>query len=98
MIVYHFNTLLDGGAALAARRLHDSLKNYGIESRYYHSPWISANIGDSYVKFTYPSSQSGTLKKILDRCTGKYQFRKRYQSHLDHFLLNRPAGYEVFSY
>jgi len=98
MIVYHFSTLLEGGAASAARRLHDSLKNYGVVSRYYHSPWIRSNADDSYLKFKYSTSPPGIYRKVLDRFNGEYRFRKRFKSHLDHFLLNKPPGYEAFSY
>jgi hypothetical protein len=34
MIVNHLNTMLDGGAATAARRLHESLLAAGVRSRF----------------------------------------------------------------
>ncbi len=37
MIVDHFNTLLAGGAASAARRIHQSLRRVGVESRFWHA-------------------------------------------------------------
>ncbi len=40
MIIDHFNTLLTGGAAVAARRLHQGLLHEGIDSRLWHAPTL----------------------------------------------------------
>ncbi len=37
MFVSHFNTLIDGGAATAARRLHHELCSLGVDSSFYHA-------------------------------------------------------------
>ncbi len=98
MIVHHFNTLLEGGAAIAARRLHDSLGRYGVRSRYYYGPWLASHEDESYCKFEYPPFEPTLSQKIRDRFNGKYWFRRNFQKNLNRFLVNKPDGYDLFSY
>ncbi len=97
MIVHNFNMYLDGGAAIAARRLHDSLAMHGIVSRYYHSPWLSVPSDDSYRGFEH-NTKLTFFQKVTDRFSGKYFFRRDFQRNLDRFLMNKPDGFCTFSY
>jgi glycosyltransferase involved in cell wall biosynthesis len=86
MIVDMLNTHLTGGAALAARRLHDALRSAGIRSRFWHS---SCATGDARVAHARPLAWprprlSATVKQL--------------RLHWDkHGLARRQSGWEIFS-
>jgi len=40
MNILHFNSLLDGGAAVASRRLHEKLLQCDVASSFAHHPFI----------------------------------------------------------
>jgi glycosyltransferase involved in cell wall biosynthesis len=46
MIVDHLNTSLGGGAAIAARRVHESLRIAGVDSRFWHARSAGKDVGD----------------------------------------------------
>ena len=84
--VAHFNTLLTGGAAIAARRLHDSLCNKSVDSIFYFYRGTSSN--NTYLKAPF-NANTGLITKL----------KRKYVS-LQHrqFLKGRPDWLERFSY
>lgn len=89
MNVAHFNTFLHGGAATAARRLHDSLVMSGVQSEFCYL--IGEPPDDSYVRF--PCERGSVLSGAI-RIVKKTLYDRR----LNHHLAGRPEGYELFSY
>ena len=98
MIVHHFNTLTSGGAGGAARRLHESLLDHGVTSKFFYSRSAPDVPIPSFRKFGPVSPQFTIGRRIKDRLNGSYYFRKKYQNMLQHYLKGRPEGYERFSY
>ena len=90
MRVSHFNTYLVGGAAIAAQRLHDSLTNRGVESKFFSLAGDTPN--NSYISIDQMEYQS--ITKRMYRYARKlcYLLRIHYHTH------GRPEGYEQFSY
>jgi glycosyltransferase involved in cell wall biosynthesis len=83
--VLHLNTYLHGGAATAARRLHDALVRQGVDSRFCYAEGPAP--GASYFPyFTGARARawraSGAARRWL---------------RLAPWLLGRPPGYEIFS-
>ena len=89
MKVSHFNTYLTGGAAIAARRLHDSLATRGVKSTFFSFTGEAPN--NTYISIDQKESRSVTRKA------------NRYARNLCHLLRihyhtrGRPEGYEPFS-
>lgn len=98
MMIYHFNTHTTGGAAIAARRLHDSLIELDVGSRFYHSHQAKDAGDPTYRTFGPEPSPRTWMDRMWDVVTREYWHRKRYQRHLNQFLANRPERYELFSY
>lgn len=84
--VSHFNTLLTGGAAIAARRLHDSLCNRRVDSIFYYYRGTSSH--NTYLKAPF-NSKTGLITKL----------KRKYVS-LQHrqCLKGRPDWLERFSF
>lgn len=90
MHITHLNTFLSGGAAIAARRLHDSLIKYGIDSKFYYLRGESPN--NSYINLQEKRKYRLLLKVF-------YKIKQRlYKQKLNYYLEGRPEGYELFSY
>lgn len=88
MRIAHLNTLLSGGAGIAARRLHDSLVKDNIDSKFYYLEGDAPN--NSYIKI---SEYKNLLTKIYKKLK-----RKVGQINLNYYLKDRPQGYELFSH
>ena len=60
--VGHFSTYVKGGAAVAARRIHDGLKSIGLPSRFLYST-IDENepLDSSYSKLQIESEKTNSL-------------------------------------
>ncbi len=88
MNIQHFNSLLDGGAATAARRLHVELLRRGHESRFYYLSKLGSppEFDPSYrpAKWSY-----GGLASWL-----KFRIRR---THSKRAMRRRPSGHEVFN-
>ncbi|REJ93516.1 MAG: glycosyltransferase [Planctomycetota bacterium] len=97
MIVDHFNAGLAGGAAIAARRIHDSLRDLGVDSRYWHFARRQTEALDaSYRRVAWPQLADGRLASLANRVQG------RLRRNLNKFvarrsLAGRPEGYELFT-
>lgn len=95
--VDHFCTYPFGGAATAARRLHEGLKLEGLKSRfkYHERPETTMNVS-TYAPLQFqnpiPNPLTRPIVKKIKRLRRK-QARADYREHLE----NRPEGYEVFS-
>jgi glycosyltransferase involved in cell wall biosynthesis len=94
MNVAHFSTYTSGGAAIAARRLHDALVQDGIKSRFYHRSDAASPNATYSVLQEKPIDQGplASLKKNWIRFCHR-SARRLYRQH----LAERPASSEVFS-
>jgi len=99
MMVYQFNTYTTGGAAIAARRLHDTLGRFGVISRFYHSP-TSLQVRESSYAIFGPVPRSRTIADIALDCMNvrKLLLRLQRRKKLNHYTVDRPQGYDQFSY
>ncbi len=92
MNVRHFNTLLHGGAATAARRLHESLLREGVESQFLYSGTESPvdELGESYEPVQWKKhSVYQKIRSAIDYRLHRQTFKKS--------LDRRGAGHEIFT-
>ncbi len=85
MRVAHFNTLITGGAAIAARRLHDSLVQGGLDSRFYFRDGLPPEASYANAFPRRPPHWTALLRKLQQRYV------------VDPSFWDKPAGYEPFS-
>lgn len=97
MIIHHYNSYLRGGAAIAARRLHDSLSQYGVSSRFYYRFRDNAEVDPSYREMTPPSPGPSLAGRIAHKLRKEFGPHRKLTRELDYFLRNRPEGFELFS-
>jgi glycosyltransferase involved in cell wall biosynthesis len=75
MIVNHLSTNLTGGAAIAARRLHDSLLDAGQGSRFHFSrKWQGLSLDDSYSTLPWGKSPVTGVRQFIGNL---FQSRRR---------------------
>ena len=96
MIVNHFNTLLGGGAAVAARRIHESLRAQGVESRFWHRGRKAQSPDDSYRAPNWREPRDAGVARLKRRLTEEIGHASR-KRELRQALRGRPAGLELFS-
>ncbi|TWT53731.1 Capsular glucan synthase [Rubripirellula amarantea] len=92
MRVTHLNSYLSGGAATAARRLHESLIQSGVNSHFFCSPEQvdPEQYGASY----HPTSwRKGGLLQTLN---ARFRFR-RHRQKFKRAVRDRSAGHEIFT-
>jgi len=95
--VGQLSTYTFGGAATAARRLHDGLLRIGVDSRFWHRDDAENSVDDS--RFAplplLPESSGGLLEPLRSQWDrlGRRQARVDWRRHLE----ERPGGFEVFS-
>jgi len=95
--VAQFNTFPYGGAATAAKRLHRSLRQNRIDSRFYfHRNEKSPPADDSFGQLGFDTPQLGIFTGAVQRRMTKRRQRDIYESYNNHIAL-RPAGAETFS-
>lgn len=89
MQIAQFNTALDGGAAIAARRLHDSLEEYSVDSVFYFRQ--GSPLGPTYRSFYGKGGFAPSQVKKL--------FLRKASSLLS-LLASRKSvkGYDLFTY
>lgn len=87
MKIQHFNSLLDGGAATAARRLHTELLRRGASSTFYYSAKQSPPEFD-------PSYRAAKWAGDGWRTWLKFRLHRRSSKRL---MRQRPTGHEVFN-
>ncbi len=97
MIIDHLNTGLRGGAAIAARRIHESLRAAGAESRF----WYSRREGppppdESYGQIIWPDERGFSPLRLADRALGRVK-RTRLKRTRKKALAGRPSGLDLFS-
>ena len=96
MYVTHFNSLLTGGAATAARRLHEALLLQGTDSRFFYSARnrrgreTAPPLGETYRETRWQrGSLLSTLTDRIDHLIHRRLFR--------HTARQRPASKEIFT-
>ncbi len=88
MRVLHLNTLLVGGAAIAAQRLHMGLCKENIESRFLYREGDTDKPG--YLKWTWQR------RNLFSRIRRRRLFLREEAANKK-YLKNRPEGFERFS-
>ncbi len=94
MIIDHFCTFPHGGAGTAARRLHERLRDTGIDSRFnYWKDQTSQDLGQDYrrIEFVELKSVNPLSRKLEKR--RRRQICDRYDKH----LATRPDNFELFT-
>ena len=92
MIVDQFSSPLTGGAAIAARRLHDALNEQSIDSRFWYlQRGRQSPPNQSYRPLN--SLQVGSLANQIG-----FRLRRAHHKRLTkHAVKGRPVGFEMFS-
>ncbi len=90
MIVNHFNTLMDGGAATAARRLHEELCALSTESHFYHAVKVQDNEVPNYhrAEWSRESPWQRTLSAV------RYRF---YRESFKRAVQSKRSDNEIFT-
>ena len=90
MKVLHFNTYLNGGAAIAARRLHEKLVQCSINSIFAHHPCVG----------TDDPTYAPMFKKVkkLRKALNSLLFRFPVYPSSYYYLHKRPPGFGDFSF
>ncbi len=96
MIVDHLNTYAGGGAAIAARRIHDSVRAQGVDSRF----WLSrlsemSPISDARL-LTWQTSRPAGLRTIWEGLCSQCR-RAACKLQQARSVGKRPCGSEPFS-
>ena len=92
MIVDQFNTTLSGGAAVAARRLHQSLLNCGIDSRFWYQKNRKTTAPEDQGYYPVVKAWSRTPSDLL-----AFPSQKLHKFRFKNAMRNRPEGFEFFS-
>lgn len=95
--VAHFCTFPHGGAATAAKRLHQGLRSQGVASHfYYHRNQQAVALDDSFSQVEFSPKQHGRLTGAFTRRLDKRRQRRIYQL-FNQDLAVRPEHAETFS-
>jgi len=99
MKVYHFSTYTIGGAAIAARRLHDALGRFGVDSRFFYSRRSPKVKDPSYMVFDLALGKHRVAAVVHDYLDIRRQFLlwRRWQK-LHYYTAGKWEGYEGLSY
>jgi glycosyltransferase involved in cell wall biosynthesis len=98
--VAHFNTDIEGGAAIAACRLHDSFVDMGIHSRFYYQAGKAINqsydiFSNNANKYESQFTNNSFIQKIKRKIIN-HQKKINYLSKNKFYLENFLADYEFF--
>ena len=96
MKVVHLSTSDMGGAGIAAKRLHLSMLDAGVESKFLTLYKYGPDIKQHYLVQEEARSMGGKLIKRL-RSTLRYRLSFLYFDP-GYYLKNRPSGYDHFSF
>ena len=92
MIVDQFNTTLSGGAAIAARRLHHSLIDRGVCSRFWYCKKRNATAPEEQGYYSADHAWSRSVRSLL-----AFPTQQLHKIRFKNALRNRPADLEFFS-
>ena len=92
MRISHFNTYLNGGAATAGRRLHESLTHTGVDSHFHYAAkkQPAMDLGPTYHATTLGRS---SIAKSIAKAIGFRIHRQKFKGS----LRNRPSDLEIFT-
>lgn len=95
MKILHINTLLNGGAAIAVKRLHQGLVDSGVNSTVFYKNGFSDDL--SYIKWE-GFRQNSLIHKIKRKLNLRtFIQRREIRKEKSYFLDKRPEGFELFS-
>ena len=98
MIVDQLATGLHGGAAIAARRLHELLCAVGVASRFWYSHRVRMDPPDSsYQALRWDRHSRNPFAVACTKLVGRVR-RCRYKAELRRALRGRPPGLEIFTH
>lgn len=99
MIVHHYNTYPGGGAAIAAQKLHKSLLEHGIESRYFFKSGERDPAADATYSAFGPRHFPVTLPERLSNfLSGGRSRLKALNREKEYYLDNRAEVFDLFSF
>jgi len=91
--IYHFNTNLQGGAAIAAQRLFNSLEMYeDLNTRFYNNDHSGNKGYFHFYDIVYPSFYEQAVNKTFFSGDTKHKILKEFSKYLE----GRPGGLEPF--
>ena len=97
MKVAQFNTFPYGGAATAAKRLHQRLREFEVDSLFYFHRNEKGKLDDpSFHQVEFSPPKYGPLTGAVQKRIHRIRQKVVYQQYNDHIAL-RPAGEETFS-
>ena len=97
MKVAQFNTFPYGGAATAAKRIHDRLRSKNVDSRFYYHRNEKAEIDDpSFRQLNFSAPKYGVLRGAMQRRIDRRRQKEVYEQFNTNIAL-RPPGQETFS-
>lgn len=88
MRILHLNTMLNGGAAIAAQRLHKKLNNKGIESRFLYKTGSTSD--PSYIKWNWQK------RDFLTRRKRKYLYHLE-RTYKQKYIIEDSKEFEQFN-
>lgn len=94
--VHHVSTYTFGGAAVAARRLHDGLVRLGVPSHFLHGSEARNRVDDPAFA---PLPTTVPVPRWMEAAWRRWDRMRRREARRDwrRHLEKRPSGYEVFS-
>jgi len=92
MLIDQFNTTLSGGAAVAARRLHHSLINCGVRSRFWYRKKKNSTAPEGQGYYPADNVWIQTVRNLL-----AFPTQKLHRLRFKNAMRNRPADLEFFS-
>ena len=97
MKIAQFNTFPYGGAATAAKRIHQRLRSKNVDSRfYYHRNEKKAVEDTSFEQLSFTPPKYGLFTGAVQRRLGRRRQKEVYEQFNDHIAMRQP-GQETFS-
>jgi glycosyltransferase involved in cell wall biosynthesis len=92
--VSHLNTSISGGAAIAARRIHHSLLDRGLDSKFYH---LEGQLSQSsYVNIEAQINVKRNGGNLASKLYTKVK-KKLFRDYINFYTISCADGYEQFS-
>lgn len=96
MQVDMYSTYSFGGAATAARRLHDALIDEGVSSRFRYSEESKEGLNRTYQKMVFEKGWQARFAKPFVKPWRRIQM-KRAERNYQRYVEHRPAGFDTVS-
>jgi glycosyltransferase involved in cell wall biosynthesis len=98
MKILHLSTSDSGGAGIAAIRLHIALLSFGVDSSIFFLERTKNTVPHSYYFSDFNRQNGNYILRLAGRIIKKllFKFSNRYRNYKK--LINKPEGFEIFSF